>query len=196
MDCTCITSLFTHLWLPVLASAAAVWIASAVVWMFLPHHRNDWKRLPDEDGFIGAVRGLNIPPGMYGFPHFGSHGECNSPEAREKWKTGPVGLLNVWNPNVSMGRNMLLSFLVYVVISVFIAYLGAITIGAGVPFLRAFQVFGTAGVLAYSFSFIPSGIWFQRGRSNVTCVLDGIAFGLITGAVMAALWPAAATMTA
>lgn len=191
MDCTCITSILTHLWLPILAGAAAVWVASAVVWMALPHHRKDWKKLPDEERFTAAVRELNIAPGMYGFPHFGSHGECRSPEAQERWKRGPVGLLNVWKPDVSMGRNMLVTFLVYIAISAMIAYLGVITIGAGVPFLRAFQVLGTAGVLAYSFAFIPSGVWFQHGRSTIMCVIDGIAYGLITGAAMAALWPAA-----
>lgn len=189
MDTSSLSSVLSHLWLPVLAGAAAVWIASAVVWMALPHHRKDWKKLPDEDRFMNALREMNVPQGVYGFPHFASHGECSSPEAQARWKKGPVGLLSVWDPNVSMARNMIVTFLVYIVVSAMIAYLGVIAIESGADFLRAFQILGTAGVLAYSFAFIPSGVWFQQGRGTIINVFDGIAYGLITGAVMASLWP-------
>lgn len=30
------------LWLPILLSAAVVWIVSAIVWMALPHHKQDF----------------------------------------------------------------------------------------------------------------------------------------------------------
>lgn len=134
---------------------------------------------------------MDIAPGVYGFPHFGSHKECGTPEGQQIWKDGPIGLLNVWKPDASMGRNMFVTFLVYVVISAMIGYLGLVTLKPGDEFLRVFQVLGTAGVLAYSSAFIPSGVWFQQGRSTIICVIDGIAHGLITGAVMAALWPGA-----
>lgn len=192
MDCTCFTSILSHLWLPVLAASAAVWIASAIVWMFLPHHRGDWKKLPNEPAFMDAVRAMGVPPGVYGFPWFASHRECSTPEGQELWKKGPVGLLNVWKPDVSMGRNMAITFLVYIVVSAMIAALGVFTVAPGTAFAPAFRVFALAGVLAYAFAFIPNGIWFQQGRSTIMCVLDGIAYGLITGAVMAALWPSAA----
>lgn len=192
MDPNSFASVLSHVWLPVLAAAAAVWVASAVVWMAMPHHRRDWRKLPDEPGFAATLRALNIPPGLYSFPHFASHGECNSPEARARWLEGPTGTLSLWKTDVSMGKNMAATFLVYLVVSAMIGYLGVVTVAPGADFLRAFQVFGTAGVLAYSFAFIPNGIWFQHGRATVMCVFDGIAYGLITGAVMAWLWPGAA----
>lgn len=192
MDFRSCMEIVAHLWLPVLAGAAAVWIASAIVWMALPHHRKDWKKLPDEAAFMSAVRAMNIPPGQYGYPHFGSHAEAQKPEMQKLWKEGPMGMLSVWTSNISMGRNMFITFLVHLVVSAMIGYLGVITVPPGSGFGRAFQVLGTAGVLAYSFAFIPNGVWFQQGRSTVMNVIDGIAYGLIIGAVMAALWPSAA----
>lgn len=178
------------LWLPILLSAAAVWVASAVVWMALPHHQDDWKGLPDEAGFVAAIRSLNIPPGVYGFPHFGTRKEACTPEAQEKWKEGPSGQLNVWKPMGGMGKNMVLSFLVYLVVSVLVGYIGAAALPPGAGFAKVMQVLGTASVLAYTIAILPGGIWFQANpRALAMCVIDGIAYGLITGAVFGALWP-------
>ena len=46
------------LWLPILLSAIAVWVASAIIWMAMPHHKSDWRKLPDE----GAARRALTPP--------------------------------------------------------------------------------------------------------------------------------------
>lgn len=59
--------LLLPLWLPILLSAAAVWIVAAV-WMALPHHKQDFIGLPDEDGFMDYLRKSGIKPGNYGFP--------------------------------------------------------------------------------------------------------------------------------
>ncbi len=182
-------SMLASLWLPILVSPAAVWIAGAVVWMALPHHKNDFGKLPDEEGFRGYITSAGIPPGNYGFPEFCSHAEANSPEGRKKMESGPMGTLSVWGP-MSMGRNMLLTFLVNLAVSVLIGYVGAAAIPPGASFGHVMQVLGTVGVLAYSFAFLPNGIWFQHSpRAMAMCVIDGIAYGLITGAVFAALWP-------
>lgn len=183
----------TYLWLPILVSGAAVWIAGAIVWMALPHHKGDYGRLPDEDGFRAFVRSAGIPAGCYGFPDFGACADANSPEAKKKMEEGPVGTLIVWG-KVSMGRNMLVTFLVNLVVSALIGYVGWAALShagpAGATFGHVFQVLGTVGVLAYSFAFIPNGVWFgQRPRAIVMCVIDGVAYGLITGAIFAALWP-------
>ncbi len=36
------------LWLPILVSAAVVFVAAGLAWMALPHHKKDIKTLPDE----------------------------------------------------------------------------------------------------------------------------------------------------
>ena len=109
-------------WLPIALSAAAVWIASAVAWMFIGHHKGDHKNLPDEKAFEAALKGLNIPAGNYGFPGCDGRDKMKDPEFQKRWKEGPNGMLNIWG-SVSMGRNMALTFLVYLVVSYGIAYL-------------------------------------------------------------------------
>jgi hypothetical protein len=180
-----------HLWLPIVASAAAVWMASAIAWTALPHHKGDHKRLPDEAGFTAALRPLKLAPGNYLFPYCEHNAQRKDPEFVKRFTEGPTGIISLWGPmNMNMGRNMGLSFLVYLVVSVLIGYLGAATLKPGADHAHVFQVLGTAGVLGYSFAFLPGGIWFgQYPRAMVMGVLDGIAYGLITGGVFALLWP-------
>ena len=45
------------LWLPILLSAVFVFLLSAVIHMALPWHKNDFKKMPDEDK-IRAARSL------------------------------------------------------------------------------------------------------------------------------------------
>ncbi len=57
-------------------------------------------------------------------------------------------------------------------------------------FAKVMQVLGTAGILAYCFASLPNDIWFQKsGREVLMNLIDGVIFGLITGAVFGWLWP-------
>ena len=132
--------------LPIVLSAAAVWVLGAVVWMALPHHKHDHDRLPDEESLRAFIKSAAIPPGNYGFPEFGNHGEANSPEGKKKLESGPVGSLSVWGP-IRMGRNMLLTFCVNLVVSALIGYVGAAALAPGAEFGKVQQVLGTVGVL-------------------------------------------------
>jgi hypothetical protein len=181
--------IFHELWLAICVSAAAVWIASAVVWMALPHHMADHRRLPDEKAFSQAMATLQVPPGNYGFPHCGTRQQSKDPDFLKQWEEGPRGILSMWGP-MNMGRNMVLTLFVYLVVSTLIAYLGAIVLPRGSDFAHVFRVLGTVGILAYSFAFIPNNIWFgSYGRTIAMHVIDGIGYGLITGAIFAWLWP-------
>ena len=51
------------LWQPILLSAVLAFIAGSVIWMFMPWHKNDWIKVPDEEGVRNALRGLApVPP--------------------------------------------------------------------------------------------------------------------------------------
>ena len=181
--------LFTHLWIPILASAAAVWVASALGWMFVNHHAKDHEALPNESSAMDQMRSWSLRPGVYGFPHIDKK-DCGSPEAKAKWEAGPCGTIRIWG-KVNMGGNMIKTLVVYLVVSVLVGYLGWSALPhAGAPFAKVFQVLGTAGVLAYCFAGLPGDIWFQQSRrAMVMNFIDGIVFGLITGAIFASLWP-------
>lgn len=182
--------LFMKLWLAIGLSALATWIWSFLSWAILPLHHKDWDKLPDEDGVMKALRDLNIPRGVYGFPRI-EHG-CKDPAVKAKWMAGPTGLLNIWNPKPSMAANMLATLGVMLSVSILVGYLASAAIPAGASFGHVMQVTGTAGILAYTFSALPNMIWFQAStRAKITYVIDGIVMGLITGVVIAAMWPKA-----
>lgn len=194
-----------ELWLPIVLSAIAVWIASALAWTALPHHKKDFVKLPDESGFITHLRALNIPPGNYAIPMC-SHGKGGmSEEAKRCMVEGPLGMLSLFKVPAKMGKNMILSFCVYLAISITLAYLAWVALGTpgagslggvagiesrpGPTFGQVFQITGTAGILAYCFSHIPSGIWFGAARRAIIFnIIDGVVFGCITGAIFAWLW--------
>jgi len=193
----------THLWLPILLSGVFVWIASAIAWMAIGHHKKDRDAVPGgrERELMDTIERLKIGPGNYGFPDFCQHDALPRKERTEALKAlydrHPQGLLRVWAP-VNMGANMALTFAFYLVTSVVIGYLGwaALPHGAGAEgvsgasFGQVFRVLGTAGVLAYCFASFPNDLWFQKKRRAMAMdLLDGVVFGLITGAVFAWLWP-------
>ena len=103
---------------------------------------------------------------------------------------GPIGHLIVWQPPLSMAGKLVGTFIVYLVASTLIGYLAAVALPKSGEFAKVFQIVGTAGILAYSFSFIPNAIWFGAyKRTIVAGIIDGIICGLITGAIFAWRWP-------
>jgi hypothetical protein len=182
------------LWLPILLSAAAVWFWAFLSWAILPIHRRDHGPLPDEEALLRYLRELNLPPGAYGFPHAKDSAQHKDPAFVEKWKAGPTGMLNVLDPKAGMGMNMLLTFIVYLIVSLLIGYIGwAAGLPRGADFWSIFRVLGTAGILAYTFAFLPSMIWFQATpNAKLAGIMDGLISGVVTGLIFAALWPGVA----
>ena len=177
------------LWLPILLSAAAVWIVATIFGMPFLHHKNDFIGLAGEDVFMDSIRKSSIKPGNYLFPDFRTRDAMESEKVKKALEQGPVGHLSLWQPPLSMGGKLAGTFIVYLVVSTVIAYHATIVLPRPAAFARVFQVVGTAGVLAYSFAFIPNAIWFGAyKRTIVAGILDGIVFGVVTGAIFAWRW--------
>ena len=64
---------------PIVVSAGIVFVASSIIHMVLPYHRNDLRKLPKEDEVMAALRRFNIPPGDYAVPHAGSPAGMKQP---------------------------------------------------------------------------------------------------------------------
>jgi hypothetical protein len=180
----------SSLWLPILLSAVAVWFLSLIFGMALPHHKQDWINLPDEEGFMDDLRKRGIKPGNYLFPDFRDPKAMKTPKVEKALKEGPVGHLSVWKTPVTMTDKMVGAFIVHLIVAILIAYLTRLALPGAAPFARVFQIAATAGILAYSFSFIPNALWFGAyKRTIVASIIDGIIFGLVTGAIFAWRWP-------
>ncbi len=184
--------MIADLWLPILVSAVAAFFASFLAWTVLPHHKSDFKKLPNESAFQDMIRNSNLSAGVHFFPYCDPK-EMKDPEAKKRMETPPFGLLQIWNGKPNMGKNMALSFTFNIVVGVFVAYIASLsTLAPGAGFMPVFQVTGTAAVMAYALGFIPHHIWFGKPMSmTIKDIIDGVAYGLITGAIFAAMWPGA-----
>jgi len=179
------------LWVPILVSAAVVFVASSLVWMVLPHHKSDWKGLPGEAAILEALRKSGAKSGQYRFPYAEGREAMQSPEMKKKLEEGPAGLLVLWERwNVSMAKNMAGWFVYLLIVSIFVAYLTGHVLASGATYLAVFRVAGTAAVLAFAGALIPNSIWWGRSWSMTWKeVADGVVYGLLTAGVFGWLWP-------
>jgi len=174
------------LWLPILLSAVIVWILSAIVWTVMPHRKTEFSGVPNEEAVRGALKGA--APGQYWVP-WGQN--MKDPELLQKYKEGPTGIIQLWQPNVpNMPKAMVLGFLYYVVVGIVVAYITSRTLPAGTEYLQVHRVAGCTAWLAYSFAVIPDSIWFGKPwSSTVKTVFEALVYGLFTGGVFGWLWP-------
>ena len=180
-----------ELWLPILLSAVLAFIASSVIHMVLRYHRNDFRRLPDEDAVISALRPLNIPPGMYVMPYASDTAEMKSPEYQEKLNAGPVGFMTFMRTGqVSMGGNLAQWFGYCLVVSFLAAYVAGRAVGPGGEYLEVFRFVCTSAFLGYSIGVMQNSIWYARPWSvTLKVMLDGLIYALLTAGVFGWLWP-------
>ena len=179
------------LWLPILLSAVLVFIASSLMHTVLKYHDSDYRKLPDEDAALAALRGLNIPPGNYCAPRPSGGADRKDPAFLAKVKQGPMLLLCV-RAGGSMGMGpMLIQWYVYVlVVSALVAYLAGHTLAVGATYPAVFRVAGFTAFMAYAVGQPIEGIWYSRTWSSVwKNVVDGLVYGLLTGGVFGWLWP-------
>jgi hypothetical protein len=159
--------------------------------MVLPIHKTDYRKLPEEDRVLDAMRAAGVTPGrVYRFP-YATLKEMKTPEAVERFKRGPVGLLTVVTSGPPPMRKYLGQWFVYcLVIGVFVAYLTGRTRSPGTEYLEVFRVAGTTAFLGYAAAQLQDSIW--KGESwGVTLkhVFDGLIYGLLTAGTFGWLWP-------
>lgn len=176
------------LWIPIVAASVALFFASFLSWMVVQLHRRDWVKLAKEDQFMQAVRECEIPIGSYMFPGCDSAEEMKSEAYAKKWEAGPCGILTVY-PRISMGKNLSLTFLYFLVINFCLAYLATLGVQPGADFMAVFRFVSTAGFMTYFAAIVQHAIWFHS--RIVGHVLESIAYAAISGAIFAAMWPTA-----
>ncbi len=172
--------------LPVVLTGVVLFFASFISWVVIPNHRDDWKAMPGESTVSDAIRSAGVPPGNYAFPYCAP----GTPQAEhaEKANRGPMGVLTVF-PGMSMGRNLGLTLVSYLVVSFCLAYLGTLGLKPGATFREVFRFFATASVLTFLTGILQHAIWF-RARV-VGHVLESVVYAALVGTIFGAFWPAA-----
>lgn len=182
--------LLLQLWLPIVLSAVAVFILSALMWMAMPHHKGDLHSFPNEESVVPTIRSMNLAPGQYMYPHCDSNAEMKSEEFKRKMEEGPFFTLTMWKGKPNMARNMGLTFLFFLIVTTLIGYLSSVALVEGENWLPVFRFVTITGLLAFAAGGIPHAIWFGRPlRAVVTDTVDNVIYAVATGAIFAWLWP-------
>ena len=180
----------TSLWLPILLSAVAVFIASSLVHMALQYHHSDYRKLPSEDGVMDALRKFNIPPGDYLIPRAANNAEMRSAEFKEKFKRGPVAMLTFMTGELAIGKRLLQWFVYLVVISIFAGYVAGRALGPGAAAANVCRFASTVAFAGYGLGQWQNSIWYSRSwATTLRYTFDSLVYALLTGLVFGWLWP-------
>jgi len=181
----------TSLWLPILLSAVAVFIASSLVHMVMPWHKGDYRKVPDEDALRAAVGPLAIPPGDYMVPRPAGREDMKSSAFLDKVRGGPNLVLTVLpNGEWSMGRNLGLWFVYLLVVSTFGAYLTGRAFPQNPPSGEIVRFVSTTTFIAYGVALWQMSIWYRRSwGTTIKATIDALIYSFITAAIFYWLWP-------
>lgn len=179
------------LWLPILLSAIAVFVASSVFHMVLKYHRTDFHGLDAEDDIMAALREADIPPGEYIMPHCADPKDAGSAEFKAKAEKGPVATLNIMAGGYEMGRSLAMWFGYCILIGGFAAYISSRALGPGAHYLDVFRFVGAASFGGYSLALLQNSIWYKRPWvTTAKHVIDGFVYSCLTAGIFGWLWPA------
>ena len=177
------------LWLPILASAVLVFIVSSIIHMALPWHKGDYRKIPNEDQVMDALRPLNIPRGDYMMPRPDSMKDMKSPEFKAKMQRGPVFVATFMSGEMAVGKSMVLWFVYLLVISYFAAYVGAHAGAFSAVAIHSRRIIGITAFLGYGGALCQASIWYQRSwGTTVRSLVDSVIYAAITAGTFAWLW--------
>lgn len=181
------------LWIPVLLSAVIVFAVSSIIHMLLRYHRNDFGKVPSEDGVMEALRSFNIPPGEYVIPCAGSPEVMRSAEFIEKTTKGPVAFMTVMKSGKpAMGKSLIQWFIYCVVVGIVAAYIAGRALGPDAHYLAVFRFVGCTAFVGYALALLQNSIWYKRKWSTtLKTMFDGLIYALLTAGTFGWLWPAA-----
>ena len=184
-------SSIASLWLPILASAVAVFIASSLIHMVLPWHKNDYPRLANEDAVMDALRPLGIPPGEYFVPRPASRDALRSPEFIERANRGPVFILNMMpNGILPMGSSLAQWFVFLLFVAGFAGHIAMRAITPPAPHYTIFHTVGLSAFMGYAFALWTMSVWYRRPwMTTIKATVDGLIYALITAEIFVLLWP-------
>jgi len=181
----------SDLWIPIVLSAVLVFVASAIIHMALPWHRDEYPALPDEPRARAALGPLAIPPGDYMIPRCSSPKEMKSPEFQEKIRQGPIAIMTVLpNGQWGMGKQLGQWFVYCVIVNVLAAYIAARTLPAKAPYMAVFQIVAVTAFMGYSLGLWQMSIWWRRAWSTtLKATVDGAVYAMVAAGTFGWLWP-------
>jgi hypothetical protein len=182
----------SQLWIPILLSAIAVFIASSLIHMVSPWHKGDYPRLRNEVEVMDAMRPLALEPGDYFFPRPDNAAHMRSSEFIARMAAGPNVLMTVFpNGSPAMGRTFVEWFVYLVVVSALAAHVVSRAVPAHGDRAHVFHQVALVSFAAYGLALWQLTIWYRRSRAiTIKSTIDAVIYAAITAGIFAWWWPA------
>ncbi len=179
------------LWLPILATAALIFIASSLIHMVFKWHNSDYGKLANEDEVRTAIRAGAPTPGMYVMPHCLDMKAMQDEAMQAKYREGPIAFLTVKkNGAPTMGAALITWFVLNLALAVVTAVVILHVYGLQVDPARAACLAGILAFLSYGVGSISNGIWMAKPWTSVAKdLLDAAIYGGVSAAAFGLLWP-------
>ncbi len=174
------------MWLPIVLSGVAVFVASSVIHMVLGYHKHDFTPVPDEEAARNAMRPLAIPPGDYVIPYAGSMEAMNSDEYKAKVSEGPVIFFTALRSEdmSSMGTQLTQWFGYCVFASAVAAYVAGFALAGGADYMGVFRITSVVAFCCYAMAHPQRSIWYkQKWGTTGRNMFDGLVYSLLTGGI-------------
>jgi hypothetical protein len=182
---------WSHLLLPALYSAIAIFIVSTVIHVALKYHNSDFHKFGNEDEVRAAIRKANPAPGMYMLPHC-SEGGKQDPAVQQKFVEGPIGLVMLRPAGpIQMGPFLGKWFVYCFVVALLSGYVAHFTLPVPAQsYGQVFRLVGTVAWLAFAWAGPADSIWMGKPwSSTIKHMIDGLVYGLLTAGCFAWQWP-------
>ena len=85
----------TQLWMPNVATAVFIFIASSLIHMVFKWHNSDYRKLANEDDVRAALRATSPGPGQYIVPHCADMKDMAAEAMQKKFIEGPIERLRL-----------------------------------------------------------------------------------------------------
>jgi UDP-N-acetylmuramyl tripeptide synthase len=180
-----------QLWLPILATAIGVFVASSLVHMVFKWHNSDYRKLSNEDAVRDAIRAGTPKPGQYVLPHCKDHGNLKDEAMLAKFRDGPVGHLTILrNGQPAMGPMLGKWFVLNLAVAAIAACLALQVLGLNADHHAAGHLVGMVSFLTYFGGSVQAGIWMGKPWGTVAKdLLDSLIYGTISALAFMFLWP-------
>ena len=180
-----------QLWLPIVVTAVAVFIASSLIHNVFKWHNSDYMKLGNEDEVRAAVRANAPAPGQYIMPHIYDMKEMQTESIQQKYREGPIAFLTVKaNGDIKMGGALSQWFVLNMVIATVAAMLALQMVGLQGGGNRGGQLVGMFSFFAYGCGGVQAAIWMGKPwGSAAKDVIDALIYGTVSALAFTWLWP-------
>ena len=180
------------LWLPILLSAAVVFVLSSLIPMVVQWHASDYRGFSNEAAVRAAILAGNPTPGRYVVPFCKEMKEMGSEAMQQKYREGPIGQIVLGPVGApALGKFLGQWFAWALIVSTAAAYLAARVYGTDHSHAQgAAELVGAVTFMAHGCGSVTESIWSMRPwRSTGKYLFDAALYGIGAGLVFLWLWP-------